>query len=206
MPGSQARHQQIRGKEHKDTMKSKHSIRGFTLIELLIVVAIIAILAAIAVPNFLEAQTRSKVSRVMADARTIATAVESYRVDTNHYPLTQETPADFPASPFTDIGGGYFAYAGRLTTPISYITSVPADPFNMRTPNGFGWNLYEFWSEPSVGFDIIDFTNAAGNAAMYVVWSWGPDLDANGFALDLDTIYDPTNGTISDGNVYRFGP
>ncbi len=57
--------------------------RGFTLIELLIVVAIIAILAAIAVPNFLEAQVRSKVSRVKADMRTLATAIETYTVDNN---------------------------------------------------------------------------------------------------------------------------
>ncbi len=55
------------------------------MIELLIVVAIIAILAAIAVPNFLEAQVRAKVSRAQADMRSIATAIESYRVDNNEF-------------------------------------------------------------------------------------------------------------------------
>ena len=61
--------------------------KAFTLIELLIVVAIIAILAAIAVPNFLEAQTRAKVSRVQSDLRTLATGIESYTVD-NNKPMT----------------------------------------------------------------------------------------------------------------------
>ena len=67
--------------------------KGFTLIELLIVVAIIAILAAIAVPNFLEAQVRSKVSRVKADHRSLATAIEAYYVDNNSYPAVAMNPA-----------------------------------------------------------------------------------------------------------------
>src|SRR6187399_1379110 len=70
-----------------ETGPMRRKLRGFTLIELLIVVAIIAILAAIAVPNFLEAQTRSKVSRAKVDMRSLATAMETYLVDGNAYPI-----------------------------------------------------------------------------------------------------------------------
>ena len=61
--------------------------KGFTLIELLIVVAIIGIIAAIAIPNLLNAIDRGKQKRSMADLRSIGTAVESYAVDNNVYPV-----------------------------------------------------------------------------------------------------------------------
>jgi general secretion pathway protein G len=61
--------------------------KGFTLIELLIVVAIIGIIAAIAIPNLLNAINRGRQKRTMADIRTIGTGIEAYAVDVNVYPL-----------------------------------------------------------------------------------------------------------------------
>src|SRR5438874_2644032 len=99
---------------------------AFTLIELLIVVAIIAILAAIAVPNFLEAQTRAKVSRSLNDMRAAATALEAYAVDNNSYPPHGEVLANgtinFPA---IQAGLTTIEYLPDrpLTTPIEYLTA-----------------------------------------------------------------------------------
>ena len=64
-----------------------HSIaksqRGFTLVEIMIVVAIIALLAAIAVPGFLRARKRSQASRILNDLRMIDSAVDQYAIETN---------------------------------------------------------------------------------------------------------------------------
>ena len=68
------------------TMRIRLNKKGFTLIELLIVVAIIGIIAAIAIPNLLNAIQRGKQKRTMADMRAIGTAVEAFAVDNNRYP------------------------------------------------------------------------------------------------------------------------
>ncbi|HBF33213.1 TPA: hypothetical protein DDW35_01490 [Candidatus Sumerlaeota bacterium] len=110
---------------------------GFTLIELLIVVAIIAILAAIAVPNFLEAQVRAKVSRTQNDLRSQAVALEAYYVDWNKYTRDSDSVLDSNSEKqnavgkveYTDLANGIV----QLTTPVAYISSMLADPF---TPKG----------------------------------------------------------------------
>ena len=62
-------------------LNSRHG--GFTLVEIMIVVAIIALLAAIAVPGFLRARKRSQASRILNDLRMIDAAVDQYAIETN---------------------------------------------------------------------------------------------------------------------------
>ena len=182
--------------------------RGFTLIELLIVVAIIAILAAIALPNFLEAQTRAKVSRVAADLRSIATALEAYRIDQNRYPAE-----NYPSPLLVTDNAGTLALPNRvklapLTTPISYITAVPQDPFahrddflNMLPPPVYHYAALNDALYPGASFFYGD--NPENRQCAWVLQGNGPDQDPMPWQYPH---YDPTNGTVSVGNVLRFGP
>lgn len=123
-------------------------LRGFTLIELLIVVAIIAILAAIAVPNFLEAQTRAKVARAKADMRTITTGLETYHIDINTYPRNN---IESWAVSFGVSTGQMLPTLERLTSPVAYLTggSTFTDPFLGKAQYG-GSNLGQEESLPDV--------------------------------------------------------
>ena len=183
--------------------------KAFTLIELLIVVAIIAILAAIAVPNFLEAQTRAKVSRAQADMRSLATALESYAVDWQRYPYYLN-PDDYP----TALESVTFVPT-RVTTPVAFMSSLPLDPFrgkrsglNPSKPTTYFYkhNRYENYlgRDNDAGHIRVHYTTLTGSsrAVEWEMWTFGPDLDD-----DHGTVmYDATNGTVSSGDMMRFGP
>jgi type II secretion system protein G len=163
--------------------------RGFTLIELLIVVAIIAILAAIAIPNFLAAQTRAKVSRAKANMRTATTALESYFVDNNTYPGTIAASGQ---------GVLTLGIPVAVTTPIAYVTTVPKDDFDVfggfggyslpiklkvagwtfnAAGNGFGTDLpfYVNQADGLVGTDQAYATREANSSnVQYALFSVGP--------------------------------
>ena len=111
--------------------KPSHS--AFTLIELLIVIAIILILISIALPNFLEAQLRAKITNAESEMRSIKTALISYGVDRPYYPadiMEQGISIPGPSHAWTRSIQGW----KQITTPVKYMQSVPQDRF-MYDPN-----------------------------------------------------------------------
>jgi prepilin-type N-terminal cleavage/methylation domain-containing protein len=74
-------------------LRTKHA--GFTLVEIMIVVAIIALLAAIAVPGFLRARKRSQASKILNDLRMIDSAVDQYAIETGKKTLDPVVVSDW---------------------------------------------------------------------------------------------------------------
>ena len=125
----------------------KRNRRGFTLIELLIVVAIIGIIVAIAIPNLLNAIQRAKQRRTMGDIRSAATAAEAYAVDFSHYPAAAgyslPTGLSFGSTTF-NTGGGASSLGGQITP--TYIRVLPMVD---------GWQSYFFYASTGQLYGIL---------------------------------------------------
>jgi type II secretion system protein G len=180
--------------------------RGFTLIELLIVVAIIAILAAIAVPNLMNAQIRAKVARTQSEQRTLAGALENYFAEHGTYPPERADSANDP--------GGY----RYLTSPIPYLTRIMPDPFMKKYVNSRGNEFdtkYEFmvtWPGNTANMGRNNRPSGVPKTTMYNIEAVGPDgIDSfrptpayPSHPADFE-FYDPSNGLMSYGDILRAG-
>ncbi len=169
---------------------------AFTLIELLLVVAIIGLLAAIAIPNFLSAQTRAKVSRVRSNLRSLGNAVEAYRVDNGAYPPMWD-PVNVPWQYHDD------AFFVSLTTPIAFISDIPIDPFRETEKiEIFETRWYDVWESKTYrtyyiynkiwpegvaqnkdGSEAWD-PEGISNRIKWAIKSTGPDLHYNHYWRD----------------------
>jgi len=179
-------------------MRGTYDRSAFTLIELLIVVAIIGILAAIAVPNFLNAQLRAKVSRAYSDMEAIAKALDMYFMDRNCFP-TSNYVEQYPRRVLR-----------RLTTPIAYLSSFPQDPFrasnNVQTHNLVRTSGPDYTYYMCDDTDVYDGPNTrnkpsrSGDYIMSFDWFTISPGPAPG---DVWIFYNISNGVASQGYIYH---
>lgn len=186
--------------------------RGVNLLEILCVIAALAVLAAMALPNLMEARARAHTSRAIADLRTQRLGIEAYAAD--HLAFPRMTHGD---PPYNDLYEGkglplqpvYGTLGPWLTTPVAYLSEFDTiDPFarssrlaadaRMYTYQDLGTRLRLGMMDPIFVFPPHENDFFERSFGAYAQMSIGPD----GTVEPFYTQYDPTNGTFSAGNLW----
>src|ERR1017187_1275210 len=154
----------------------KRNHKGFTLIELLIVVAIIGIIVAIAIPNLLNAIQRAKQKRTMGDMRSAGTAAEAYAVDFNHYPAAAGTytpPSGLTTPPSTTFGGPGSGFNLQVTP--TYIRLLPLTD---------GWSSYFLYGAGTGNQDYEIYSKRKARTTEMTTWGETTTFNADIVFID----------------------
>lgn len=141
------------------TKPRRHPESGVTLIEMMVVLVIIAVVAALIVPNVIGRPDEARVTVARTDVRTIASSLEMYRLDNRTYPATSQgldALVNRPSAPPTPVNWASGGYLGQL----------PMDP----------------WGNPYV-------YRSPGQASGFELQSLGADGQPGGEGVDADIVY-----------------
>ncbi len=157
----------------------KRNNKGFTLIELLIVVAIIGIIVAIAIPNLLNAIQRAKQKRTMGDMRTSGTAAEAYAVDFNHYPAA----AGYSLPTGLTLGATTFG-APNCAAPCFNGQVVPT--YVRVLPLADGWNSFFHYSVGTGTSQDYGIVSVGRDGVAETTPLWGETTNFNNDIIFID--------------------
>lgn len=197
--------------------KSEFSLRDTTTVDRILAFFVLFVLACLAVPNFLEATVRAKVSRVHTDMRSFSLLLRTYFNDQGFYPAV--------STGTTSVNGAYFAHPDLQRLPSFRVDPGVRDPFIVPIRDA-GWEPYYYPADPfapKTETDLAErraafvyFPAGEGNEVAWIVVSAGPDGDYDidprevydssakrPSAVLLTLTYDATNGTLSDGDLWR---
>lgn len=189
---------------------------GRTFVNVVLAIVLVLIIAAIAIPNFLESDALAHLHKHQKQLRKIAAAMEAYRADWGTYPVSEKD------SPLAGHGTGNEVDQRLLTTPNAYLEAIIPDGCRMRENEHNDRKQSENYPIYAVAYVNAAPSFTAYPRTAWMTWGIGNDGRSNtdGYrslnsvianeastspSLTAGIRYDPTNGPEEVGDIYQFG-